>query len=320
MNSFANSVIQLQYARDAGADGYCTYSYNSTNDLAVTWSDWYPYVATNFFTQTAVPPSMPWRDPNRATEGTLYGRVTNLNTGLPIDDATVTITGVDTAQTDGNGFYILTRVPAAAAGTAYSVTVSYANHDTLVSPVTGTGTVYAGDVSVLDLTLDLCQTNADCENDGIYCNGTLTCNTSSYQSPRCEAPSVPRNCSDGIACTADSCNETTDSCDHVANNALCDDGLYCDGAETCNVTLGCQTGSAACGTGTWCNETVDLCVAYGNGDFDGDADVDLADLAAFQECFGLPAAGGCEPGDMAGTDGMIDLNDYVLIEAALGGP
>ena len=38
------------------------------------------------------------------------------------------------------------------------------------------------------------------------------------------------------------------------------------------------------------------------------------------QCFGRPAAGGCEPGDLTGADGLIDLNDYILFAAALAGP
>ena len=48
------------------------------------------------------------------------------------------------------------------------------------------------------------------------------------------------NCNAGVGCTEGSCNEGTDSCDNIANNANCDDGLFCNGAETCNATLDCQ--------------------------------------------------------------------------------
>jgi hypothetical protein len=49
--------------------------------------------------------------------------------------------------------------------------------------------------------------------------------------------------SDGVACTADSCDEGTDTIVHAPVDAACSDGLFCDGAETCNVTTGCQPGS-----------------------------------------------------------------------------
>ena len=161
---------------------------------------------------------------------------------------------------------------------------------------------------------DHAPNNAACDN-GLYCDGAETCSVTLG----C-LPGTPVNCSDGIACTADACNEATDSCDHAPNNAACDNGLYCDGAETCSVTLGCQTGAAPCNATSWCNEAGDVCVPYGHGDFDGDGDVDMSDGSDFMQCFGQPAAGGCEPGDMTGADGLVDLNDYILFAAALAGP
>jgi endonuclease I len=61
------------------------------------------------------------------------------------------------------------------------------------------------------------------------------------------------------------------------------------------------------------------CGPYGDGDFNGDSDVDLSDCAAFQRCFGLTASGGCEPGNLVG-DQMIDLADFDAFEALMGGP
>lgn len=100
-----------------------------------------------------------------------------------------------------------------------------------------------------------CTTNADCD-DGLYCNGAEACVAGS-----CEAGSAP-NCNDGIACTVDSCNEATGQCDHVPNNSLCNDGLFCNGNETCNATTGCTPGSPPCGAGS-CDEAADSCTGGG---------------------------------------------------------
>lgn len=96
-----------------------------------------------------------------------------------------------------------------------------------------------------------CTTNPECD-DGLWCNGAETC-----VGGTCQSGTAP-NCNDGVACTTDSCNESTDSCNHVPSNAACDDGLFCNGAETCNVTLGCQAGTDPCAGGP-CDENNNLC-------------------------------------------------------------
>ncbi len=143
MNSKANSVVQLQYVYAAGADGSCNYSYYSTadeNDDGAAEADftWYPYVSshvTGLFTSPVATPTMPWRNPATATEGTLWGRVTDYATGGPIDDATVQVGSLPVVNTDGNGYYVVTLVPAAAGGTAYNVTAAKSGYSAVTSPV-----------------------------------------------------------------------------------------------------------------------------------------------------------------------------------------
>ena len=55
---------------------------------------------------------------------------------------------------------------------------------------------------------------------------------------------------------------------------------------------------------------------FGDGDFDLDGDVDLADFAAFQGCFEQPAEDGCAPGDLNG-DLVVAANDFALFCGAL---
>ncbi len=105
-----------------------------------------------------------------------------------------------------------------------------------------------------------CLSDAQC-NDGLHCNGVETCNATTGT---CQA-GTPPNCDDGVACTVDSCNETTDSCDHLADDGACSNGLFCDGVEVCHPTLGCQDGpdpncddGVAC-TIDSCNESTDTC-------------------------------------------------------------
>ena len=82
-----------------------------------------------------------------------------------------------------------------------------------------------------------CEADPDCD-DGLYCNGVEDCVSGS-----CVA-GTPVSCDDGVACTDDACNEGTDSCDNTPNDAACDNGLFCDGAETCHASLDCQGGTA----------------------------------------------------------------------------
>jgi hypothetical protein len=90
--------------------------------------------------------------------------------------------------------------------------------------------------------------------DGDFCDGVEVCNPNSG----CQA-GPPPNCNDGVACTADLCNEATDSCTHQPNNSLCSDGQFCDGVEVCNPTKGCQAGPPPnCSDQLVC--TVDHCV------------------------------------------------------------
>ena len=104
-----------------------------------------------------------------------------------------------------------------------------------------------------------CTSDSHCD-DGLFCSGAESCD----QFGHCQSgPGI--DCDDTISCTTDSCNEGTDSCDHVPDHVLCSNGLYCDGVETCNALVGCQAGTAvncsdgvAC-TDDSCNETSDSC-------------------------------------------------------------
>src|SRR5262245_54009550 len=61
-----------------------------------------------------------------------------------------------------------------------------------------------------------CQSDADCD-DGVFCNGAEVCLTGV-----CHLGSSP--CDDKVPCTLDTCDEATDACGHVPQDALCSDG------------------------------------------------------------------------------------------------
>jgi len=101
-----------------------------------------------------------------------------------------------------------------------------------------------------------CTSDADCD-DGLFCNGTETCDTTAGT---CEAGQAP--CDAGAG---ETCNEGTDMCDTAfacTTDAECDDGLFCTGAETCDTATGtCSSAGDPCdaSAGETCNEGTDTC-------------------------------------------------------------
>ncbi len=133
LNTFADSQTQIDYAKSAGVDGIATFSYAVTSSAGVDWN-WYPFISGNAFSGPATLPTMPWKDPLLATRGTIYGRVTDGATGEPIDDATVNVNGFPVGFTDGNGFFTITEISAAAMGSTISFSVSTPGYTQVVRP------------------------------------------------------------------------------------------------------------------------------------------------------------------------------------------
>ena len=81
-----------------------------------------------------------------------------------------------------------------------------------------------------------------CQN-GLFCDGEEVCNPSFG----CDVGTRP-NLSDGVGCTIDTCDEgdlLTDNLGravHEVSDALCQNGSYCDGVETCDLEDDCQDG------------------------------------------------------------------------------
>jgi hypothetical protein len=126
-----------------------------------------------------------------------------------------------------------------------------------------------------------CFEDEDCQ-DGLYCNGTDTCNQSTCQ---CEHSGDP--CSGGPEC-AETCNETADNCydpaatpcgdpgdtdcdnpdtcdgagncldNHEADQTSCDDGLYCTGDDVCTSGVCWHTGNP-CIPPEDCDDVADNC-------------------------------------------------------------
>jgi hypothetical protein len=105
-----------------------------------------------------------------------------------------------------------------------------------------------------------CTIDADCD-DGLFCNGIETCNVTTGECmPGLTCPVAI----DGCVILGGACDEENDVCLDVADDSLCDDGLFCNGAETCDInTHGCLAGSDPCPAGTTCIEDTDICEPVG---------------------------------------------------------
>jgi hypothetical protein len=86
-----------------------------------------------------------------------------------------------------------------------------------------------------DLSVGLCRHAAldvRCD-DGLFCTGVERCDLVKG------CVTTPRSCADSISCTHDLCDETTDSCAHDPDDALCPVSHVCD------PMLGCQARAIA---------------------------------------------------------------------------
>ncbi|HUU00787.1 MAG TPA: YCF48-related protein [Myxococcota bacterium] len=115
--------------------------------------------------------------------------------------------------------------------------------------------------------------SAPCD-DGLYCNGVDTCSGGACNhagdpclgGPECNnvCDDVADNCQvsagtacgdDGNVCTDDQC-DGTGACAHPVNSAPCDDGLFCNGADTCSGGV-CNHAGDPCLTGPECDNVCD---------------------------------------------------------------
>ncbi len=121
-------------------------------------------------------------------------------------------------------------------------------------------------------------------DDGLYCNGQEQCVSGACTSGTAE------DCNDSVNCTIDSCNETTDQCDNLSDDSVCDNGLFCDGVETCDPIDDCQAGNDPCG-GQSCNEDTAACEAV---ECLGDEDCDDGNACTVDACAGGVCQNECE--------------------------
>ncbi len=332
LNSFENSVTQMQYAYGKpDVDGVVNYSYSGlratetvcespASDPWTTDTTWFTsYLPTNLYTSVVPTPTMPWRDPATATEGTLWGRVRDAVSGQYVDDATVTVTGSGqpSVRTDGNGYYTVTLIPATAAGTSYSASASKSGVGTLGTTLK----VLAGDVVRYDLVINgqppLIVLDPTIINRTILAGESLAADTFSVGNET----SVLRmmlnytvsddagwlSVAPGSGASSDESNTHTITYDtaslagghHIATITVVDPAASNDPQQL----------------------VIDLAVRT-PGDVDIDGDVDATDFGYIQSCLtpmSVPASGECLPSDCDG-DSDVDSGDVAVWLNCANGP
>ncbi|GAG75255.1 unnamed protein product, partial [marine sediment metagenome] len=130
-----------------------------------------------------------------------------------------------------------------------------------------------------------CTSDLDCD-DGVYCNGSETCDESKCQDGSNPCPD------DGLFCNGiESCDDETDACVYTGNpcepnlicdeevdsclecleDADCDDDLFCNGEEFCmtgiclpGIEEPCPDDGLFCNGVESCDDETDACVFPGN--------------------------------------------------------
>jgi hypothetical protein len=176
-----------------------------------------------------------WR-PSDGTNVKGYGIYTR-QAGLPYGSAVKV--GLPALRPDGTMSYVVTGLEDAV--TYYFTVVAYARNggETALSNQIPVGAV---DPCVIDR----CESASECQlwtrddgtpcDDGLFCNGPAWC-----AAGRCVA-GAPPNCSDGIACTVDTCDEVLGRCRHVSSAGCCTSRAHCLDTDPCTTNEACVSG------------------------------------------------------------------------------
>lgn len=94
-----------------------------------------------------------------------------------------------------------------------------------------------------------CSVASDCPDDGNFCTGARTCTDGvcGFSGDPCEDTASPV------------CDEESNSCVECDINADCNDGLFCNGTETCAANNACVAGVNPCDPGEVCDEETNTC-------------------------------------------------------------
>lgn len=132
-----------------------------------------------------------------------------------------------------------------------------------------------GEVCVLGVCTPTCTAAAECDDSdactddscvlGVCDNAVATCDdgdacTTDACDPATGCTATAIECADGEQCVEGVCEPIT-TCE---TDADCDDGVFCNGEETCGADSQCADGTSPCPAGEQCDETNDLCIGTTN--------------------------------------------------------
>jgi hypothetical protein len=92
-----------------------------------------------------------------------------------------------------------------------------------------------------------CARNADCEDDGVFCNGAPECTDGEC------VEGAPPSCDDGIECTVDVCMAASDACQNTPMDVRCPEGASCVMGAGCMMVPACEFDSDCADDGVFCN-------------------------------------------------------------------
>ncbi len=145
-----------------------------------------------------------------------------------------------------------------------------------------------------------CATAADCD-DGLFCTGAESCVEGGCVALSACPPGI-----NGCVRVGAICDEENDICLDEPDDSLCDNGLFCDGAEFCDPTTG------QCQPGLTCPAAIDGCQIFGACDENQDQciselDDELCDAGEF-----------CNPGGQCQVAEIFRPPDLLFGQVAIG--
>lgn len=132
---------------------------------------------------------------------------------------------------------------------------------------------------------------------------------------------IVATCSDGILNQGETridCGGPCPAC-QCTSDAACSDGNFCNGAETCNAYGHCLAGGNPC-PGQWCDSGGCFTCSGHNGNMNGDAATNGADIQDFVEAVLAASTSRNDvcPGDF-NNNGVVDFGDVSgMVDALLG--